>query len=196
MLPIEALKKSSVHAMDEISHWYHHHTRKSPNRDKCSARRKKECGQMEAFSVLRRVKKTEAIDGTHVRMKEPGNLRYECEECAHRKVDKIIEKIEQVTLMEKRDGITTTWECEANRIGYETLIERIVHDAVAAIMAKGEVNSVNKKLSSLEEPQFTWTVPYHETKQKSVRKVTRIGLIKTVKIRSISIAKSRDVVIL
>ena len=63
-----------------------------------------------------------------------------------------------------------SWERETNRIGYEALIERIVHDAIAANLTKGEMNSVNKKLSSLEEPEFTWTVLYHDTKQKSVRK--------------------------
>ena len=53
--------------------------------------------------MIRRVKKSEAIDGTHVRMKESGKLRYEFEEFGHRKVDKVIEEIEQVKLMEKRD---------------------------------------------------------------------------------------------
>ncbi len=32
------------------------------------------------------------------------------------------------------------------------------------------MNIVSKKLSSLEEPEFTWTVPCHEMMQKSVRK--------------------------
>ena len=59
---------------------------------------------------------------------------------------------------------------EATHIGYEALIERIVHDAVAANLTKAVMNSVNKKLSSLEEPQFTWTVLCHEMMQKSVRK--------------------------
>ena len=40
------------------------------NRDECIARRKKEFDQMEAFSVIHRVQKSEAIDGTHVRMKD------------------------------------------------------------------------------------------------------------------------------
>ena len=46
----------------------------------------------------------------------------------------------------------------------------IVHDAVAANLTKAVMSSVNKKLSSLEEPEFTWTVPCHELMQKSVRK--------------------------
>ena len=49
------------------------------------------------------MKKSEAIDGTHVRMKEIGKLRYEFEEFVPRKVDKVIEEIEQVKLKEKRD---------------------------------------------------------------------------------------------
>ena len=49
------------------------------------------------------MKKSEANDGTHVRMKEIGKLRYEFEEFVHRKVDKVIKEIEQVKLMEKRD---------------------------------------------------------------------------------------------
>ena len=56
--------------IDDVSHWYDHYTGKLRNRDEYMARRKKECDQMEAFSVIRRVKKSEAIDGTHVRMKE------------------------------------------------------------------------------------------------------------------------------
>ena len=59
---------------------------------------------------------------------------------------------------------------EAKHIGYEALVERIVHDAVAANLTKAVMNSVNKKLSSLEEPEFTWTVPCHEMMQTSVRK--------------------------
>ena len=56
------------------------------------------------------------------------------------------------------------------RIGCEALIKRIVHDAVAANLTNAVMNSVNKMLSSLEEPEFAWTVPYHEMMHKSVRK--------------------------
>ena len=73
------------------------------DRDKYIAERKKELEQVEAYCVIRRVKKSEAIDGTHVRMREIGKLRYEFEEFAHRTVDKVIEEIEQVKLMETRD---------------------------------------------------------------------------------------------
>ena len=53
----------------------------------------------------------------------------------------------------------------ANRIGYEALIETVTANLNIAVM-----NSADKKLSSLEEPRFVWTVPYHEITQKSVRK--------------------------
>ena len=90
------MKKSSVNTIDEVSHWY-------GLRDNCIVRRKKEFGQVKAFSGIRRVKESETIDGAHVRMKEISKLRYEFEEFVHRKVDKVIEEIEQVKLMEKRD---------------------------------------------------------------------------------------------
>ena len=45
---------------------------------------------VEAFSVIRRVVKSEAMDGTHVRMKEIGKSSYEFMEFVHRKVDKVI----------------------------------------------------------------------------------------------------------
>ena len=70
MLPAEAMKKSSVNTIDDVTHWYDHYTGKLRGRDKYVGRRKKEFDQMEAFSVNRRVKNIEATGGTHVRMKE------------------------------------------------------------------------------------------------------------------------------
>ena len=58
MLPIEAMKYS-VNTIADVSYQYEHYTRKLWDRDKCVAKH---------FSVIRRVKKSEAIDGIHVRM--------------------------------------------------------------------------------------------------------------------------------
>ena len=53
--------------------------------------------------MIRRVVKSEAMDGTHVRTKEIGKSSYEFVEFVHRKVDKIIKRIAKVKLMERRD---------------------------------------------------------------------------------------------
>ena len=104
MLAIEVAKDEfSVDTIDHDSRQYDHYTGKLLDRDKYIAERKKDLDQVEAYCVIRRVKKSEATDGAHVRMKEIGKLRYEFEEFVHRKVDKVIEEIEQVKLMEKRD---------------------------------------------------------------------------------------------
>ena len=58
MLPIEAMK-SCVNTIADVSFLYEHYTGKLWDRDKCHARH---------FSVIRRVKKSEANGGTHVRM--------------------------------------------------------------------------------------------------------------------------------
>ena len=55
MLPIEATK-SSVNTIADVSE---HYTGKLCDRDKCVAKH---------FSVIRRGKKSEAVDGTHVRL--------------------------------------------------------------------------------------------------------------------------------
>ena len=91
---VEAMKKSSTNTIR-----YDHYTEKLQDRDKCMAKRKR----VEAFIVIRRVVKSEAMEGTHERMKEIGKSRYEFVEIAHRKVDKVIKRIEQVKLMERRD---------------------------------------------------------------------------------------------
>ena len=104
MLAMEVAKDEfSVDTIDHDSRQYDHYTGKLLDRDKYIAERKKDLDQVVAYCVIRRVKKSEATDGTHVRMKEIGKLRYEFEEFVHRKVDKVIEEIEQVKLMEKRD---------------------------------------------------------------------------------------------
>ena len=51
---------------------------------------------------------------------------------------------------------------KANRIGHEALIDRIMHGTFAANLTKGEMNSTDKKLSSLEEPEFAWTFRYQK----------------------------------
>ena len=57
MLRIEAMK-SSVNTVAGVSYQYEHYTGNLWDRDKCVAKH---------FSVIRRVKKSEAIDRTHVR---------------------------------------------------------------------------------------------------------------------------------
>ena len=91
---VEAVKKHSTNTIR-----YDHCTEKLQERDTCIAKRKR----VEAFSVIRRVVKSEAMEGTHVRMKEIGKSRYEFVEFVQRKVDKVIKRIEQVKLMERRD---------------------------------------------------------------------------------------------
>ena len=104
MLAIEVAKDEfSVDTIDDDSRLYDHYTKKLLDRHKYIAERKKELDQVEAYCVIRRVKKSETIDGTHVRMKEIGKLRYEFGEFVHRKEEKVIEEMEQVKLMEKRD---------------------------------------------------------------------------------------------
>ena len=104
MLAIEVAKDEfTLDTIDDDSRQYDHYTGKLLDRDNYIAERKKELDQVEFHCVIRRVKKSEAIDATHVRMKEIRKLRYEFEEFVHRKVDKVIEEIEQVKLMEKRD---------------------------------------------------------------------------------------------
>ena len=55
--------------IDDDSGRYVYCTGKLLDRDKYNAGPTKELDQMEAFSVIRRVNKSEAIDNTHVRMK-------------------------------------------------------------------------------------------------------------------------------
>ena len=97
------MTKCSVNTLEDVSHHDEQYTGTLRDQDKYIASRKKEFDQMEDFSVILRRKKSEVTDGTHVRMKEIGKLGYDFEEFLHRKVDKVIEEIEQVKLMEKRD---------------------------------------------------------------------------------------------
>ena len=53
--------------------------------------------------MIRRVVKSEAMEGTHVHMKDIGKSKHEFVEFVHRKVDNVIRRIEQVKLMERRD---------------------------------------------------------------------------------------------
>ena len=89
----EAMKKSSTNTIR-----YDLCTEKLQHRDERIAKRKR----VEAFSVIRRVVKSEAMNGTHVRTKEIGKSSFEYVEFVHRKVDKIIKRIEKVKLMERR----------------------------------------------------------------------------------------------
>ena len=115
MLASEVAKDEfSVDTIEDDSRQYDHYTRKLLDRHKYIAERKKELDQVEAYCVIRRVKKSEATHGTHVRMKEIGKLRYEFEEFVHRKVDKVIEEIVQVKLMEKRDD--TSQQRQTDRV--------------------------------------------------------------------------------
>ena len=90
----EAMNKSSTNTIR-----YDHYTEKLQDPYKYIAKRKR----VEAFSVIRGVVKSEAIDGTHVRMKEIGKSSYEFVDFVQRKVDKVIKRIERVKLMERRD---------------------------------------------------------------------------------------------
>ena len=67
MLPVEATKYS-WNTIADVGYQYEHYTGKLWDRNKCVAKRKKEVDQMEVFSVIRRGKKSEAVDGTHVRL--------------------------------------------------------------------------------------------------------------------------------
>ena len=58
MLPVEAIKYSA-NTIADVNHQYEHCTGKLWDRDKCFAKH---------FSVIRRGKKSEANEGTHVRM--------------------------------------------------------------------------------------------------------------------------------
>ena len=70
MLAIEVAKNEfSVDTIDDDSRRCDYSSGKLLDRDKHIAGRKKEVDQKESFGVIRRVKKSEAIDGTHVRMK-------------------------------------------------------------------------------------------------------------------------------
>ena len=91
---VEAMKKSSRKTIRHV-----HYTEKLQDRDKCIAKRKR----VEAFSVVRRMVKSEAMDCTHVRMKETGKSSYEFVEFVHRKVDRVIKRIESAKLMSRRD---------------------------------------------------------------------------------------------
>ena len=123
MLAIEVAKDEfSVHTIDDDNRQYDHYTGKLLDRDKYIAERKKELDQVEAYCVIRRVEKSEAIDGTHVRIKEIGKLRYGFEEFVHRKVDKVIEEIEQVKLMEKRDDTSHQRQIDHVVTGMDELI--------------------------------------------------------------------------
>ena len=66
---VVAKDEFSVDTIDDDSHQYDHYTGKLLDRDKYIAEREKELDQVEAYCVIRRVKKSEAIDVTHVRMK-------------------------------------------------------------------------------------------------------------------------------
>ena len=79
ILAIEVAKDDySVDTIDDDSRRYDYYTVKLLDRDMYIAGRKKELDQMAAFGVIQRVKKSEATDGTHVRMKviasEKGDL--------------------------------------------------------------------------------------------------------------------------
>ena len=73
MSAIETTKDdSAAETIDEDSRQYDYYTGEFLDRDKCIAGRKKErknFDQLESFGVIRRVKKSEATDRTHVRMK-------------------------------------------------------------------------------------------------------------------------------
>ena len=60
---------SAAETIDEDSRWYDHYTGELLDRTKYITEREKELDQLESFGVIRRVKKSEATDGTHVRMK-------------------------------------------------------------------------------------------------------------------------------
>ena len=53
--------------------------------------------------MIRQVGKSEAANGTRVRMKENFKSSYEFVEFVHRKVDEAIKRVEQVKLMERRN---------------------------------------------------------------------------------------------
>ena len=80
MLAVEVAKDEfSVDTIDDDCRRYDYYTGTLLDRDKyIIAGRKKELDQMEAFGVIRLVKKSEATDGSHVRMKviasEKGDL--------------------------------------------------------------------------------------------------------------------------
>ena len=71
----QAELRSSVEAMKKSSSTirYAHYTENLQDRDKCIAKRKR----VEAFRVIRWVVKSEAMIGTHVRMKEIGKSSYD-----------------------------------------------------------------------------------------------------------------------
>ena len=56
--------------------------------------------------MIRQMKKSEATDGTHVRMKETGKQCYEFEEFVNQKGDEVIEGVQQVKLMERRGDMS------------------------------------------------------------------------------------------
>ena len=58
MLPVKAMKYSA-NTIADVGYPYEHYTGKLWDRNKCVAKH---------FSVIRRGKKCEAVDGTHVRM--------------------------------------------------------------------------------------------------------------------------------
>ena len=60
---------SAAETIDEDSRRYDHYTGELLDRTKYLAGRKKELDQLESFRVIRRVKKSEATDGAHVRNK-------------------------------------------------------------------------------------------------------------------------------
>ena len=67
---VVAKDEFSVDTIDDDSRQFDHYTGKLLDRDKYITEREKELDQVEAYCVIRRVKKSEAIDGTHVRVKE------------------------------------------------------------------------------------------------------------------------------
>ena len=68
------------------------------------------------------------------------------------------------------------------------MIERIVHETVAANLTNAVMNSADKKLPSLEEPEYVWTFLYQEMTQKSVRKAGTNWTEQDSEDRSVSVA--------
>ena len=69
MLPVEAINESSVNTTEDVSHRYCHYTGNLRDQDMYIAEQEKEFVRMKGFSVIRRVKRCEVTDGTHVRMR-------------------------------------------------------------------------------------------------------------------------------
>ena len=61
--------ESAAETFDEDSRWYDYCSGRLLDRDKYITGRKRELDQLESSGVIRGIKKSEATDGTHVRMK-------------------------------------------------------------------------------------------------------------------------------